>query len=210
MPRELHLHVEEESMEAFLKAFLPRFLDPAINWKPINHQSKQQLLRELPNRLRGYGHIPSNVRPKSLVLIDRDKDDCRLLKQRIEESACIAGLSTKTNPAADGSFDVVNRIVIEELEAWFFGSVPALAIAWPGVPANLAAQTAYRDPDAIAGGTHEALFRVLQQAGHHKGAGRLPKIDTARRMGRLLDPATNGSRSFQQFRSGLVALTQQN
>ena len=67
------------------------------------------------------------------------------------------------------SFQVLNRIVVEELEAWFFGDVPAIRQAYPKVSANLANQQPYRDPDAIKGGTWEALERVLKKAGYHLG-----------------------------------------
>ena len=112
-------------------------------------------------------------------------------------------------PAAGGSFEVVNRIVVEELEAWYFGAIPELVRAFHGVPLTLSNKQKYRDPDAIRGGTHEQLLRVLQNAGHFKGQSRLPKIEIARKMGSLIDPDTNLSTSFSHFLSGLKALAAQ-
>lgn len=206
MPRELHFHVEEPSMEAFLEGLLPRILEPEIPLKIINHGSKSQLLKGLPQRLLGYSKCPLAYRPKVLVLIDRDAADCLALKAQLEGACHAANLPTKSAPAADGAFEVVNRIVIEELEAWYFGAVPALAAAFPGTPLTLANKQKFRDPDAVGGGTHEQLLRVLQNAGHYKGLDRLPKIDAARRMGALIEPAANRSASFSHFLSGLHAL----
>ena len=54
------------------------------------------------------------------------------------------------------SFQLVNRLAVEELEAWFFGDVDAMATAYPRVPRTLAQRAPYRDPDRIKGGTWEA------------------------------------------------------
>ncbi len=206
MPCELHIHVEEPSMEAFLNEFLPRVLGDAVAFRVINHQSKTDLLTNLPTRLIGYAKRRVEDRPNTLVLVDRDSDDCAQLKQRLEQACEKAKLSSKSLPAPDGSFAVVNRIVVEELEAWYFGAVPELAIAFPGVPLSLGKKQKYRDTDAIRGGTHEQLLRVLQKAGHYKGQSRLPKIEIARKMGSLVDAASNRSISFNHFLSGLQAL----
>src|SRR4051812_10836847 len=102
--RELHIHVEEPSMEAFLGGLLPRILSSDVPRKIIDHGSKQQLLKELPKRLSGYSHYPVEYRPRTLVLVDRDGDDCRLLKADLERHAEHAGLRTKTNPSPNGEF----------------------------------------------------------------------------------------------------------
>ena len=190
-------------MEAFLTAFLSRHLDPAVDWRPIDYGSKQQLLARIPARMAGYARLPREHRPLSLVLIDRDDDDCRDLKSTLERTCSNAGLPTRAT--GQGSIEVVNRIVCEELEAWFFGDVVALEEGWRGLR-RIGTQAPYRDPDAIRGGTHEALLREFQRSGYLKGLARLPKIDTARTMGLLLDPARNTSRSFRHFWTGLNTL----
>ena len=50
-------------------------------------------------------------------------------------------------------FQVLNRIAVEELEAWFFGDVQAIHQAYERVSSSLIVKSAYRDPDAIKGGT---------------------------------------------------------
>lgn len=191
-------------MAAVLAALLPRLLARRpVASKVIDHGSKQALERDLSARLRGYAPQPDI---RVLVLVDRDNEDCRVLKQRLEASASRAGLATKTVPLGDGRFRVVNRIVVEELEAWFLGDVAALRTAFPGIPSTLGAMTRFRDPDAIPGGTWEALLRVLQKAGHYAGSERLPKIEVARRVAGHMTLLGNRSRSFHHFVTGLQAL----
>ena len=93
-------------------------------------QGKRDLLARLPDRLRGYSSwLPADSR--IVVLLDADSDDCRALKARLENAAASAGLSTKTAPGLHGSFSVLNRLAVEEFEAWFFGDVDALRNAYP-------------------------------------------------------------------------------
>ena len=99
---------------------------------------------------------------------------------------------------------MLNRIAVEELEAWFFGDPAALAEEFEGVPATLGKQAPYRVPDRIAGGTWEALERVLQRAGHYRGG--ISKIEVARRMAARVVPRRNTSTSFQQLIHGLESL----
>ncbi len=77
-------------------------------------------------------------------------------------------------------------------------------MVYPRVSKNLERQSRYRDPDAITGGTWEALQRVLQQAGYHQG-GRA-KIQAARDISTYMQPERNRSRSFQTFRQGIISL----
>lgn len=202
----LFVHVEEPSMAAALDALLPRMLQgKSCAFKIIDHGSKSALLNDVPARLRGYA-LRRSEDIRVMVLVDRDNDDCRMLKALLERAAVAAGLPTKTAPGQDGRFHVVNRIVIEELEAWFVGDVAALRAAYSGVPETLANRARFRDPDAVPGGTWEALHRVLVAAGHYAGLDRMPKIEVARQVALHMEPANNRSKSFQVFASGLAAL----
>ena len=195
--------VEEPSAEAALMEIVPRIVGNTITFQVHVHQGKQDLLRSLPGRLRGYARwLP--VECCIVVLIDEDRQDCRELKRRLEAVVQQAGLVSKTAAGRAGGAQVVNRIAVEELEAWFFGDVDALRAAYPGVPVSLGNRARYRDPDAINGGTWEALERVLRQAGHHRSG--LPKISVAREISRRMVPEHNRSRSFQVFREGLLAV----
>lgn len=190
-------------MKAAMDVLLHRMIDGKANFRVMDHGGKSRLLKNLPVRLRGYANWQENWRV--LVLVDRDQDDCLALKQKLETVAQAAHLPTKSRPDHSGHFRVVNRIVIEELEAWFFGDPAAVASAYPKT-ARMLTKAPYRDPDAITGGTWEALERVLLSTGHLAGGSRLPKIVVARAIATHMDPTRNHSPSFQAFRKGLDAL----
>lgn len=196
------LLVEEPSAEVFANGFMAKLLPAGATWDAVVFQGKADLLKNLEQRLKGFrAWIPEDWR--IVVLVDKDRQDCRTLKAKLEAAAAAAGFPTKSHSAAN-RFVVLNRIAVEELEAWFFGDVAALVQAFPGVSPHLASRAPYRNSDAIAGGTWEALERVLQSAGYY--AGGLPKIELAREMAAHMEPARNRSQSFQQFVTGLAAL----
>jgi hypothetical protein len=133
-------------------------------------------------------------------LVDRDDDDCDELKSRLEDAAARVGLASRSSRVRD--WRVVNRLAIEELEAWYFGSWEAVRAVYPRVEANVPGQRAFRDPDAITGGTWEAFERLLQRRGYMKGG--LGKIAAARAIGSRLEPTTSRSRSFQVFHRAVL------
>lgn len=195
--------VEEPSMEAFLRVVLPMILG-RIQFKIRRFQNKDQLLKHLPSRLQGYAQwIPSSH--KIVVLVDRDNEDCEKLKAQLEQMAFNAGLATRNQPT-DGQFTVINRIVIEELESWYFGDWQAVQKAYPGVSQFIPQQPRYQDPDAIQGGTWEHFGRVLLRAGYYKSG--LRKIEAAQSIGPYIDPENNRSHSFQCFRDALRELVE--
>jgi hypothetical protein len=115
----LELLVEEPSMEAFLRALLPRLLPADRTFDVHPFQDKDDLLSKLESRLRGYAAwLPEGWR--IVVVVDRDDDDCHALKERLEAIAEHARLLTRSRGGGPG-WQVVNRISIEELEAWYFG-----------------------------------------------------------------------------------------
>lgn len=201
MLERLIVFVEEESAEAALLTILPRLL-PESEFQIIRFQGKQDMLRNLPVRLRGY----SSWLPESwtiLVLVDRDNDDCKELKGRLEAMARDAHLSTKSSVQTGVGFQVVLRIVIEELESWFFGDWEAVRTGYPRVPATTPNKERFRDPDGISGGTWEAMEQVLQRAGYYKSG--LGKIELARTVAQYMDPMRNRSHSFQVFHEAITA-----
>lgn len=192
--------VEEPSMEAALLLLLPEMLGN-ISFAVHPHQGKPDLLVRLRERLRGYASwLPSTWR--ILVLLDRDDEDCQALKGRLETMARDTGLTTRSVSSAD--WKVVNRLAIEELEAWYFGDWQAVRAAYPRVSPHVPSQARYRDPDAVKGGTCEAFERVMQRAGYFKNG--LRKIEAARTIAGHMDPTRNTSKSFQVFRSTLDEL----
>lgn len=195
----LELLVEEQSMAAFLHALLPRLLPPDRTFRVHPFQGKTDLLNKLESRLRGYAKwLPDHSR--IIVLVDRDSEDCRNLKCRLEDVAGRAGLLTRSR-AVDVPWRLVNRIAIEELEAWYFGDWNAVRTAYPRAPRNVPGNRRYRNPDGIVGGTWEAFERVMQQRGYFKGG--LRKVEAARTIGACVDGIRNSSRSFQSFCNAL-------
>ena len=197
--RHFEILAEEPSMEAFLKQTLPKLLGGKATFSVHAHQGKEDLISKLSARLRGYSkwlHAEARV----LVLIDRDDDDCHVLKARLEQCATEAGLSTRST-ADSQSWQIVNRIVIEELEAWFFGEWTAMKQAFPKLSSSTIRQAAFRSSDLIAGGTWEALERILQKAGYFSGG--LRKVECANAFGLHHDPAVNISPSFIAFRDAV-------
>lgn len=81
-------------MKAFLEVMIPR-LRPDVKSLVHAFQCKDDLLKNLPARLKGYSNwIPDNHR--IVVLVDRDADDCRALKDQLETVARDAGLVTRS------------------------------------------------------------------------------------------------------------------
>lgn len=195
MLEKLIVFVEEYSMEAALEVILPKILGD-VDFEIRRFQCKDDLLKNLPSRLNAYRTwLPDNW--VILVLVDRDDDDCLILKQKLENMAANAGLMSKTVAGIANRFQVANRIAIEELEAWFFGDWQAVQTAYPRVPTTVPQKAGFRDPDAILGGTWETLERVLKRAGYFNTG--LRKLECARAVAKHMEPSRNTSKSFQAF-----------
>ncbi len=187
-------------MEAFLRGLLPRLLPAGRTFEIHPFQGKSDLLGKLEARLRGYAQwLPADWR--LFVVVDRDEEDCRALKQRLEAAASTAGLVTRSRAGA-GPWQLVNRIAIEELESWYFGDWDAVRVKYPRVSAHVPQRQGLRDPDAIVGGTWEAFERVMQRHGYFKGG--LPKIEVARSIAEHIGPERNRSASFRFFHAALL------
>lgn len=211
MPVEtLHIHVEEPSMVEALEYLLPKMLRYGITHKICQYQCKDDLLKNLPIRLKGYREwLPSTA--LILVIVDRDDDDCLELKQKLETMAHQAGFQTRQSiqqrlfpEMAEGNFQVINRIAIEELEAWFFGDWAAVCTAYPKMDANIPHKASYRQTDGIKGGTWEALEREFKKKGYFKQGMR--KLEVAREVAKAMNPAINTSPSFRCLRDALQQL----
>ncbi len=198
----LEVLVEEPSAEAALRHLLPKLVSGAVRWKIVNLGSKPRLLKKLEARLRAYRvRVEQGDDLKILVPVDRDDDDCLVLKRRLAAAAARAGLSTRSRPDAGGRFRVVNRVVVEELESWFLGDPAALRAAFPSLPAVNPASAPFRSPER---GDWKTLHRYLRRHGIYRG--HYPKIDAARRIASKMNVNANRSASFRQFRDGVAGL----
>lgn len=202
MVSHLEVLVAELSAERVLDVLLPR-IAPGADFSIRTFAGKQDLLRKLSDRLAGYASWIRHA-DRKVVVVDRDDEDCRELKAKIEEHFVAAGLVTLTARSGGARVDACTRIVIEELEAWFFGDVAALRSAYPRISPTLARQRRYRDPDAITGGTDRALEQLLARHGYGES---LAKVATAAAVAPHMDVEANRSASFRAFRDGVRRLT---
>jgi len=188
--------VEEQSIEMALKILVPKMIGSQHTFVIHNFQDKKKLLKRLPKRMQAYANfLPDDWR--IVVLVDRDNDDCKKLKQAL----CTASYVMTQKKG----FVVLHRIAIEELEAWFLGDIPAIRVEFPKVPANLDKKQKFRDPDAIKGGTWKTLDKLIKDYGYQG----LFKTDFAKRVAPFMDIENNRSKSFQVFRDGLRKIVNQ-
>lgn len=193
----LEFLVEEPSMEAYLQGILPKILGQSASFNIYPYQGKADLLGKLANRLRGYrSWLPPDWRV--FVVVDRDDQDCNVLKQQMEAAIVLSGLRTRSS---GNDWQVVSRIAIEELEAWYFGDWAAVHSAFPKVPTTVPSQAKYRSPDQVTGGTWEAFQRVLQRAGYYPGG--LRKVEAARLVSSASEPDRNRSASFRTLHAAI-------
>ncbi len=121
------------------------------------------------------------------------------MKIKMEQIAAKAGLTTKTK-SKEPEFHIVNRIAIEEIEAWFLGDEQALCSSYPSLR-GLPGQYQRRPPDHIAN-SWEVLEKLLKDAGYRSIGG---KIEVARKISQNMTPETNRSKSFNAFVAAIKA-----
>jgi hypothetical protein len=196
----LEILVEDRSMQTPLKALIPKIVQD-VTFKVYPFDGKRDLLRNLEARLRGYARMFETwTGAVVVVLVDEDRYDCKQLKMKLEAAAENAGLGTLSRPRS-GQVRVLNRLAVEELEAWFFGDPDAVIKAYPRVQRRAFSSKGLRHPDAIGGGTWEALERLPAKHNYHLGG--LRKIECAADIGLHMDVASNTSTSFKNFVRGV-------
>ena len=196
--------LEEETSEKVLDNLMPKIITGEHTYRCIRFQGKKDLIKNLPNRLKAYKRwIPNNYR--LIVLIDRDKDDCIELKKSLDKMAVNAGLIIKSD-VQNNTFQVLNRIAIEEIESWFFGDADAMRLAYPKLSQKFESKANYRDPDNILN-TWETMEKLLQRAGYFKTG--LRKTEAAYEISQHMQPLNNRSKSFQVFWEGISVCLQE-
>ena len=129
-----------------------------------------------------------------VVVVDRDDDDCVTLKAAPrKDGRRRPGCVTRSQAGAQ-PWQLVNRIAIEELEAWYFGDWEAVCSAYPRVsPTIPQRRRGYRDPDAIQAvrGRRSSGFcsrhRYFRDGLRKIGGGtshQVPRVDLATHTGR--------------------------
>lgn len=136
--------LEEPSARLMLEGVLQRMLPPEWVCRFIVFEGKQDLLRRLEMRVRGWRHPNSRI----LVLCDQDAQDCKKLKARIKEYMDRTGKMFKI------------RIACHELENFYLGDMEAVERGLGcGSLLRLASKSPYRCPDGIANAP-ELLGRI--------------------------------------------------
>jgi hypothetical protein len=167
-----------------LAGVLTRILPTGWNVQYIVFEGKQDLLRRLEMRVRGW-QLPNSW---FLVLCDQDAQNCKCLKSQIAMMLLATGKTAKI------------RIACHELENFYLGDLAAVAkgLSCPSV-AKLALKTIYRQPDLIANAPDQ-LKRITGN-GYQKCAGSraiAPHLDLS---------GGNRSRSFNALLSAIRELT---
>lgn len=194
--------VEEPSAVAMLKQLMPLLLQEGDTWHPVPHRGKDELLIELPRRLKRYeNRMLYEPDLRVIVLMDADRD-CRKAKEFLEKIVAEAGLLSKAAVSTGQSFKIITRLAISELEAWFLGDRAAIAAAFPRVHPNHF-KGSYQDSDGLPH-TCKTLHQILQKGGYYPG--RYLKVEAAELIAAQLEPARNTSASFRYFCAGLAAL----
>ncbi len=205
----LELLLEDESMKNAVRLLLPKILGQLRSGARYHvayrtFRGKYTLLKRLKTLLKGYAaRIRDGETLRVIVLLDRDTDDCTKLKQKLEKIAATTGLVVRSKAAEAQPFQVLNRIAISELEAWFLGDPEAISQAYPKTRAVLAQQSRrLQKPDDIDD-AWEALEKILKQSSYRSYD--LSKPYVAERIAKHMQPERNRSESFQVFCEGLKA-----
>ncbi|MDM8560670.1 DUF4276 family protein [Candidatus Parabeggiatoa sp. HSG14] len=126
--------VEDYSMRKFLEGVLPRLGFEEHLFEIKHHRGKEDLISHLDNTIPTLSKRAQQI----IVIIDRDKQDCIALKNKIKEKMVRCSCEYKV------------RIACYELEAWFLGDMEAIAKCSPRFKANsFQGKKKYRDVDNI-------------------------------------------------------------
>lgn len=171
--------LEEPSMKYLLDELLPRILPPDVTFQTIPHRGKRDLEKSIPRKLRGWNE-PGDIR--FVILHDQDTKDCVSLKTALQQLCDVT-----ERPC-------LVRIACQEMEAWYFGDVNALCLAY-GQPKlrDVIRKEKFRIPDAIPN-PKEQLYKLIPE---HQ------QISGAKRVAPHMNIEQNTSVSFQKFVSGV-------
>ena len=177
-------NISGSSRREMLAGVLARILPTNWNVQYIVFEGKQDLLRRLQMRIRGW-QLPNSF---FLVLCDQDAQDCKCLKSQIAMMLLATGKTTKI------------RIACHELENFYLGDLVAVAkgLSCSSV-ARLASKSIYRQPDLIANAPDQ-LKRITGNA--------YQKCSGSRAIAPYLDlSGGNRSNSFNALLSAIRELT---
>ncbi|MGW7516977.1 DUF4276 family protein [Streptomyces sp. NPDC054796] len=201
-PVTIEVLVEEESASTALRPLIHKILEGTGARFQIRHfRGKPDLIKRLPERLRGYAQARKRGEDlRVVVLVDRDSDDCAVLKADLDAIAREAGLTPRagTGSGSSGSFHVLTCVAVRELESWYFGDWEAVRAGFPKVPKD--APRAYRsNPDSVDKKCSDDFEKMLRASRVNIAS----KPEWGRRVGPNLSVDGNKSPSFRAFVKGV-------
>jgi hypothetical protein len=175
---ELVFFLEEESAKVLLEQIFPHLIRSGSQVHPrfIVFEGKQDLEKQLPNKLRGY----LNPQARFIVLRDQDQADCRKTKKYLTAICTRAGRPQTTV-----------RIACRELEAFYLGDLLAVekGLEISGL-SGMQNKARFRDPDRLVRPSYE-----LQKL----TSNRYQKVASSRAIAPHLNLRKPGSRSFHHL-----------
>ena len=176
--------LEEPSAREMLKGVRPRLLPEDIDIRSLVFEGKQDLQKQLEQRLRGWQKPESHF----IVLQDKDSHDCLSVKRKLQDLCARAGQR-----------EALVRIACHELESFYLGDLQAVeqGLGMKGLVAQQRSRK-YIAPDALANAAEE-LKKLTR--------GRYQKILGSRSIGLHMDlEGGNRSHSFNVLIKGIRRL----
>lgn len=161
------------------------------------NNKSQQLLNDLPKRLRAFNILLRDVEDAALfIVLDNDTRNPKEFEKQLQELSNSEGIE----------IDHVFCIAIEEMEAWLLGDRNAMQLAYPDLVDRIATKHASYRQDSICN-TWEVLADILTKKGLSAFQKRNPtpydigkcKIEWAEKIGNYLNLRDNTSPSFLKF-----------
>ena len=200
----IEILVEDSSGKALLEILVPRIIGQQgapHTWRIIGYRgigrlpegiqshadpAKRVLLSQLPRLLKGYGRTPGI--DAVVLVIDSDKRDCKVFLSEL--TTAIAAYEPKPP-------NILVRLAIEEIEAWYLGDKTALCTAYPRIKMHTISTYVQDSPCNT--------WELLAEATAKSPGG--TKREWPMKIGPLMDVNANLSPSFGKFRDGLSRLT---
>ena len=168
-------------MKYFLDGILPEILPEGVDFQTIPHEGKSDLQKSVRIKLLAWNEPDV----KFVIVQDQDSNDCRELKRQLLQ-LCGGGAQKS----------VLVRIACHELEAWYFGDLEAVSLAYGKNLGKIAQKKKYQVPDEIVSPKRELRMIIPEHQ----------QIDGAKRIAKCIKIERNTSVSFQMFVSGVRRL----
>ena len=184
---------EELSMRRFLESWLKQYLPgDNIAFRIFDFRGKDDMKNKLKKRIRAY-RSEGNFIYKHFVVMDRDRDDCAELNEMLVKICASAGFEVRK---CGSSWQAATCIVIEELEAWYFGDWDAVKSCYSRVSSTIPRKPRFKKSDKIEKPS-QRLEKIFKDS-HIEDKFRKTRI--AENVGRAYNADRSTSPSFKHFR----------